>query len=131
MIDPDLVHTTFLNSLFTDEEVAEGITHFTEAKGIMLHVGFHPQRLEEQRSQVVEWLSQLPDNFKDSLGGGWTFLHFHTLANGEQWTSFHKVCDELITLGIGLKLCSVLLREVSSELPGGVPYIIVHDLIEA
>ena len=127
MIDSELVTATFKGCLFNDDEVAAGINEFTEARGVLGHVGFHPNRLEEQRAQVQAWLAQLPDNFKDGLGGGWSFLQMCQTADGEHWTGLPKVCDELVMMGIGLNLCSVIMREVAEALPGGVPYILIHS----
>ncbi len=123
-LKPSKVSEIFRDCLFAKHEVpASGRPEsFVEARGVMIHIGFHPQRLESHRSEVVEMLNDVHPDFRE----GMSFLNFCNDKNGELWTGMQPTCDELITLGVALGLVDVVMREVQSVLPGGVPYIHVH-----
>lgn len=117
------VTEVFVDCLFKDEEDK---TNYVEAQGVMVHVGFHPGRLEEHKEEILAMLGELPDQFKASGGGGWTFLNACNDKHGNQWTGLHKVMDELFTLGIAIgKVKPNLEREAWKMLPGGMPYYVV------
>jgi hypothetical protein len=123
------VRTVFDDCLFKDEEVVNGkpVIEPIKAEGIMATFGFHPARLESHKQEVKEMLSQLPDPFMKSKGGGWTFLNACMTKNGTQWGE-HNTMEQLFVLGIALKICSFALpRKMWDILPGGMPYIVVED----
>jgi hypothetical protein len=96
------------------------------AEGITLSVGFHPGRLNSSRGEIEKLLNELPDEFKSSGGGGWSFLNACNDKHGNQWTGLHRTMEMLFLLGIAIgKVESQLPREMWSVLPGGVPYYIV------
>jgi hypothetical protein len=67
-------------------------------------------------------LAELPDNFHEKKGGGWTFLNGCMDRHGNQWGEQINV-DELVMLGQGLGLAKYQLpREMWSVFPGGMPY---------
>jgi hypothetical protein len=71
-------------------------------------------------------LAELPDMFKESGGGGWSFLNACDDRHGNQWTGLHQRMEQLFQLGIGIdKVECQLPREVWPALPGGMPYYIV------
>ena len=131
IIDPEQVGMAFRECLYKPEELEDLETGKAPAgtvivEGILGPFGFHPERLESQRSKVVEWLKALPHEFRKSGGGGWSFLNACNQANGVQWTGFHQRMNELFSLAIGLKLAEFQLpREMWSALPGGMPYIVI------
>lgn len=90
--------------------------------GIVNKWGFVPEKLEEHKTEIIEMLDQLPDEFKTSKGGGWSFLNGCMRKDGEQWGEQPSV-DQLFSLGqgIGVVKCQVP-RELWSMFPGGVPY---------
>jgi hypothetical protein len=47
--------------------------------------------------------------------------------DGTQWTGFHQRMEQLMLLGIGLKLMDYVLpdRKMWKVLPGGMPYIVI------
>lgn len=71
-------------------------------------------------------LADLPDEFMQEKGGGWSFLNMCMTKDGEQWGE-HPNMEELMVLGCGLGLMKLQLpRAVWSSLPGGVPYLSVN-----
>ncbi len=116
------------DSLFNDEEVVDG--ELPEGailvKGIKKDTGFafHPERLETHREEVTEMLKQLPTQFRESGGGGWSFLNACNTKDGKQWTGEHRKMEELFMLGMGLELVKYQLpRDMWPDLYGGMPYI--------
>lgn len=124
------VTSVFMDSMFRDEEVADAKPQegeYLKGVGALRSIGFHPQRTESHRQDVVDMLECLNDTFKASVGGGWTFLHMCVDRDGEVWTDRHLVVDQLICLGVALNLVELTPREMNSILPGGVPYVIYND----
>jgi hypothetical protein len=116
------VHDIFLNCLFEDDEPHD---QYVKAEGVMINVGFHPERLESHRGDIESMLDYLHANF--SVGGGWSFLNACNRADGTQWTGLHSVVDELVCLGLAIKHVSyVAPREMWPILPGGMPYFVVR-----
>jgi hypothetical protein len=72
-------------------------------------------------------LAELPDPFHDAdIGGGGSFLQACNRQDGVQWTTEHRVMEQLFLLGIatGFVICQ-LPRWVWPVLPGGMPYYVV------
>ena len=117
------VESIFSDCLF---KKGEDTSECAKAEGVTLTVGFHPQRLESHRSKIEEMLEELPDEFQQARGGGWSFLNACKTKEGAQWTGLHQIVEQLILLGIGLGKVEFLLpREVWEGLPGGLPYLVV------
>jgi hypothetical protein len=132
-IDSTAVEAAFLDCLFRDEEITDGVPNIAPVvvEGIVSKFGFEPTRLESHRAEVSAWLSMLPAEFLKGVGGGWSFLNACNDRDGEQWTGFHQRVEQLFALGIGLGLASWQLpREMWEVLPGGMPYVVV-DVPEA
>lgn len=124
------VNAAFMSCLFTDEEVKdESITaKAVVVEGIVHTVGLHPERLESKREEVKAMLSELPDQFFASKGGGWTFLNLGETKAGEHWTGLQQIMEQLCMLAIGLKLGEWCVpRSVWPALPGGVPYVVFKE----
>jgi hypothetical protein len=130
-IDPEAVEKVFLDCLFRDDEVVNGVptTEPVVVEGITSMFGFHPERLQSHRDEVAGWLLLLPVEFQSTAqggGGGWSFLNACDDVNGNQWTGLHQRMEQLFTLGIALGLAKWQLpRKVWSVLPGGMPYVVV------
>ncbi len=131
LIDAYRVDEIMRDSLFQEDEVIDGQVpdNAVIAEGIINPYGFHPERLESHRDEVKEMLWNLPKQFLPTAaggGGGWSFLNACQDANDEQWTGLHRTMDALFCLGIALDLATWLLpRDFWSELPGGMPYVVV------
>lgn len=125
------VEQVFRSCLFKE---GENTTGYVEAHAVRLRVGFHPVRIEENREAIKEMLSQLPYEFhqeeegvEGKAGGGWSFLNMCQDIKGTQWTDFHDRMDQLLSLGLALKLVEYLMpdRNLWGIFPGGMPYITV------
>lgn len=125
MLNAERVNAVFCDCVFQDGEDTK--VHI-QAEGITGKVGFHPRRLESHRAEIETMLDELPENFRQSGGGGWTFLNACNDRHGNQWTGLHLRMEQLFQLGIGIgKVQSCLPRELWSALPGGMPYYIIMD----
>lgn len=116
------IEKTILKLLFKD---GEDTTTAVIAKGVMCHLGFHPERLKEEEDNISSMLEQLPDSFMESGGGGMSFLNACLDRNGRQWGE-HQSIDKLICLGMAIgRVVFPLPRDMWSSLPGGMPYFTV------
>lgn len=90
--------------------------------GIMNKWGFVPEKLEAHKQEIIEMLSQLPEQFFEKTGGGWSFLNACVRRDGTHWAE-HPTMDMLFSLGqaIGAVRCA-LPREMWAVLPGNMPY---------
>lgn len=132
MIDPRRIEEIMLDSLFTPEEVEAAKPKNPEphvlADMITAKFGFHPLRLMSHDAEIAAMLDQLPDQFQQSKGGGWTFLNGCLASDGSQWTDSHKFVESLFALGIATGRMKCLVpKELWSSMPGGVPYYVVLD----
>ena len=113
------VHKVVLDCLFKDDEPKES---FKVGEGVMHKLGFHPDRLAAHEADIISMLDELPDEFKESFGGGWSFLNACMTKDGVQWGEHHDI-DELIILGNAIGMVKFTLpKEMWSVLPGGMPY---------
>ncbi len=125
MINPERVNEIFMDCLF---QVGEDTNNHIKAEGITRNVGFHPERLESYRAEIVAMLDELPDDFKESGGGGMSFLNACNDKHGNQWTGLHLRMEQLFQLGIGIgKVKYPMPREMWSVLPGGMPYYVITN----
>lgn len=103
----------------TEHIVVEGVAH---------SYGLKPSKLEEYREEIFALLKELPEQFMESGGGGWSFLNACMDRHGNQWTGEHFVMESLFCLGIGIDVVvNPVPEELRPLLPGGVPYYIVKD----
>lgn len=119
-LNPQRVEEIFLDCLFKD---GEDRSSYVKAQGIQMAVGFHPDRLENHKTEIEALLDELPDEFRLSGGGGMSFLQACNDKHGYQWTGLHQHMDQLFMLGIAInKVQTLFPREMWSALPGGMPY---------
>lgn len=124
-LDAGRVNEIFIACLF---QAGEDTSKHVAAHGVMVNVGFHPERLESFKDEIKGMLEELPNEFMQSGGGGWSFLNLCVDKHGNQWTGFHQTMDELVILGLATGLVDfVMPREAWSALPGSMPYIVVKD----
>jgi hypothetical protein len=98
-----------------------------QATGVVGSFGFHEERLESHWKIIKGFLEQLPDEFRQSKGGGCSFLNMCNRKDGEQWGE-HRNMDELLCLGLGLGMIQYPMpRETWQVLPGGMPYVVYLD----
>ena len=119
------VDELFRKCLFKDgENTSDAIT----VEGIVLRFGFHPGRIKENTDAIKNLCNQLPKEFLQTGGGGYTFLDMCRDKDGKQWTGLHSVQEQLMCLGLAIGYIAYCFeRDMWSVLPGGVPYILVKD----
>ena len=123
ILDPQKVTTIFKDCLFKE---GEDTRNPVKVEGITLNVGFHPNRLDDHKTEIEAMLNELPDQFQASKGGGWSFLNACVDKHGEQWTGLHEVMEQLFLLGMGIrKVECPLPRKTWRALPGCMPYFLV------
>lgn len=84
------------------------------------------EKIKQYKSKIVKMLYNLPAEFQEESGGGYSFLNMPTDKNGELWGG-QKSAEELYVLGAAIGRCGFLMpRELWNALPGGVPYIAVY-----
>lgn len=119
--------TTVLNPQRVSEifgECRHGSTVHVE--GIRGPVWFSAERLEVHRPEIEAMLDELPDDFKESSGGGTSFLNACQDKHGNLWTGLHGIMEQLFLLGMGIGKVKLLFpREMWSYLPGGMPYYVI------
>lgn len=89
---------------------------------------FDKIRLEKNKGAIKSMLDELPDDFKESKGGGGSFLSACMDKDGEQWTGLQAIVEELFLLGIAIGAVRLVLpRKMWGMLPGGMPYYVIID----
>jgi len=130
MIDAKRLEEITVQSLFTEKELNENPEiKETATKGecIRASFGFHPERIESHRAEVIAMLRELDLNFYESKGGGWSFLNLPFDKNGNQWGE-QSNADMLLLISNALGLMKIQMpREMWKLCPGGVPYVVVFD----
>jgi len=131
-LEPKVVSDIIKSCLYKEDEIKGGGGGYTiplegavMVQGVMAKFGFHPDRIKEAMPQIKELLEELPSTFKQSGGGGWSFLNACMDKNGRQWGE-HRDIDELICLGLATGLVEFSMpRDMWEALPGGMPYFVV------
>jgi len=124
MLTAESVQEVFFECMFKDgEDTSQAVL----VEGIVSKFGFHPGRLAENKEAIHSLLMELPPNFRESDGGGWSFLQACITQTGVQWGE-HRNVEQLIALGLASKEVAYLMpREMWSAMPGGMPYFVVKD----
>jgi len=99
---------------------------------IQNNFGFNPDRLEKHTRDIMDMCNELPDNFMESKGGGWSFLNMCNDNAGNQWADLRVTMEVLVALGMAVNYIDFTIsdRTIWEDLPGGVPYIVVKDKIQ-
>lgn len=91
-------------------------------------VAFDPAKIEQNKTLIFKMLMELPTQFRQSDGGGWSFLQACMDRHDNQWTSFHRTMGFLFALGEAAGFVKPLLpRDMWQMLPGGMPYYVILD----
>lgn len=125
MINAKKVEEIFINCLFKDEEIKD--SEHIKSMGIHAYVGFNPERLNLHKQTIIEFLEELPDKYRESCDGGWTFLESYIDKHGNSWTDNQKRMDQLFMLGQAIGKIKYSDRKVWKALPGNMPYITYLD----
>lgn len=90
---------------------------------------FDKSKIEENKDKILELLMNLRKEFRQSEGGGYSFLAACDNIDGDQWTGKHLTMEKLFALGIAANLVDTLVpREMWNALPGGMPYFIIKNV---
>jgi len=117
MIQSEKVTDIFLDCLYQEDEDS---TNHKLIEGILCNYGLNPIKIENHRKSISEMVDNLPEDFKD----GWSFLNLCYNKNMEQWTGVHRVCEQLLLLGLAIGRLEYLVpRELWKTMPGQLPYI--------
>lgn len=99
VLDTKRVEEIFRDCLLKDGEDADkGIG----VDSIIRDVQFHLERLEVYRVEIETFLSELPDAFQESGGGGASFLAACKDKHDNLWTGCHLCMGQLFSLGLGI-----------------------------
>lgn len=130
LIDPDRVAAIFMECLYDPQK---DTADMVKAEGIVCTVGFAQSRLDEHRDEITTMLKNLPLQFQEQGGGGWSFLNACNDKNGEQWTGLHQRMEQLFQLGLAINMVVEPMQALPrAVLPGGVPYYVVREkLVES
>lgn len=121
------VKETGLACMFSDEEIGTKTDDEMKAiaivsEGITVNFVFSPDKIKQQKENIKSLLSQLPDEFMKSGGGGWSFLNACVTKNGTQWGE-HRIMETLFCLGEAAGIVQLCMpREMWDILPGGMPF---------
>lgn len=114
----------FRSLIKDDEDTSDHIV----AEGVLQAVGFHTGRVEEHRQEIHDMLAELPDDFKISRGGSYSFLNACLDKYGNQLTGLHRTQEQLVRLDIAIGNVEYWFpRETWAALPGGMPYFMVKQ----
>lgn len=114
------VESIFIDCLFNE---GEDTGNHIDAYGVKLMVGFNPVMIEKHKPEIEAMLKELPDEFKQTIGGGSSFLVACLNNKDEQWADSHTSIDQLLCLGIATQLVDFNApRNLWRSLPGGMPY---------
>ena len=97
-----------------------------EAVRANVKMAMRRDKLKFYQEEIQGMLMQLPRKFRETDGGGWSFLNLCTREDGTQWTGSHATMEQLVCLGVGAgKMKYLLPRSMWNILPGGMPYLSV------
>ena len=88
---------------------------------------FFTKDIQNDAALIVEMLEQLPFKFRESGGGGWSFLNACRRADGYHWGE-HIDMARLFALGMAVgRVKPSLPDSMIHLLPGGMPYFVFLD----
>lgn len=124
-LTPENVKAVFKDCLFRNKKEVK----FPKmVEGIYTTASLHLGRLEEHYPDIIALCNQLPDAFKKSAGGGWSFLNLCMNSEGSQWTGDQADMEQLMILGLAIGKIELLApRSMWIAFPGGMPYLVVND----
>lgn len=114
------------NECFSEDE-----ENAVKCDAVVHSFSFIKEKLEENESNIYSMLCNLPKEFMQNTGGGYSFLMACNDKDGRQWTGLHLTMEKLFALGIGIgKVKCLLPRELWQMMPGGMPYFMVLEETE-
>lgn len=114
-INPTRVEAILKECLGDETNPVEGFVHT---------YGLSAAKVSNHRAEIIGMLEQLPTEFFDNGGGGWTALNLCQTADGDLWTGMQMVTEQLFCLAKALGLASCLMpKDMWDMFPGGMPYV--------
>lgn len=104
-LDPRQVEETFSACLLNDHPEADAV----EVDCIVFPAKLSKSELADLAELILAMLLELPEQFRQSGGGGWSFLNACDDRHGNQWTGLHRTMAMLFGLGLGLGLVEWLI----------------------
>lgn len=133
LINSMRVDEIFRDCLYNTEDVSKSTEEELEKKavkvdGITSKFGFNPEKIKIYEKEIFEVLLNLPNEFKRSSGGGWSFLNACVDKENNQWGE-HQNIEQLMCLGLAIKKVDLQMpKEMWKMLPGGMPFFSVDDV---
>lgn len=124
------VEEIYRNCLSANIDVFDGLTHRPVQVDDILgnKVDLDTGKLAIHRKEITAMLNELPKEFHQFTGGGWSFLQSCYDKDGNQWTGSHKIMNMLFMLGMGIGKVEYLLpRDLWNTLPGCMPYLVIDS----
>ena len=121
-INPIRIHEIFMDCLFknvSDDDMCISVYTLT---GIF---GFVPEKIEKYSHEIHSMLQELPIEFHEGSGGGYSFLQLPFTKDGNQWGE-QPNANELMALSLATGHMQYLFgKTMWGMLPGSVPYIVI------
>lgn len=116
------VNIVFRHCLFNENENTENAIM---VNGIMNNYGFHPERINNNKENIITMLQELSDDFKVGAGEGTSFINLPFTRDKAQWGE-QQNAEQLMLLGMAIeKVRYTMPKEFWANLPGSMPYITV------
>lgn len=104
---------------------AEGTTEVDTVAG---KTWLRDAAVEPRKGDISALLAELPEQFMQTAGGGWSFVNACSDRHGELWTGMQLTMVKLLALGEAAGLVECLApRDMWSSFPAGMPYYRVRD----
>lgn len=109
--------------------VGESHSNMVVASGILFKVGFHPERLQSHKEEIITLCNKLYiRSAKGRKRYTASFMNMCMKEDGDIWTGVQKIMEELLLLGIAVGKMRILqTREEWASMPGGVPFIEIYE----
>lgn len=123
---------TRIRAIFDDCLLPNNYTNETKCisiQGVTAIFGLDPEKIEKHRTEIYDLMKVLPHTFWENPIGndGYSFLRLPFTKDNVQWGE-QKNAQELMVLGLAAGYMQYLFsKEYWTELPGSVPYIIIHE----
>ena len=92
--------------------------------GVFSKNNFNKNRLSQSHKEIENILLRLPNEFKESVGGGWCFSNLSMDQDGNMWTNSTEHLDQLVQLGIGIQKIECLIPKRHKD---DIPYYTIID----
>lgn len=110
--------------MFKDDEPTDNAVL---VEGITIKLGFHPERLNASKPQILELLHELPESFQKGSPHGDSFLNAYVTKDGTHWGE-HKQMEALFILGKAINAVEFPFpRGLWGVLPGGMPVVRITE----